>query len=325
MDERELIEKLESALDATLAGERRSGPIGDIRIAELAWIAEALRTLPDPEFRNRLRQNLLREKTEMTTATYIREGYHTLTPYLVVQGAPRLIDFLKDAFDGVEQFRMARPDGSLMHAEVRVGDSMVELADANEQSPPTPTALHLYVPDSDDVFHQALSVGATPIYEPMDMPYGDREGGVTDPVGNHWYIATHKGGSHVMPGLRSVTPYLHPFGADRVLEFLKNAFGATEDQLERAPNGTIRHARIQLGDSILEMGEAHGNIAVPMPATFHYYVEDVDKVYERALVAGGVSLRPPQVEAYGERMAGVRDPAGNCWYIATHLGRQERG
>lgn len=257
------------------------------------------------------------------TATHIREGFHTITPYLVVRGAARLIEFLQQAYDGEELFRMPKPDGTLMHAEVRVGDSMIELGDATEQHQPMPAALHLYVPDADVTYKRAVEADAVPLYQPMDMPYGDREGGVRDPAGNQWYVATHqRTESYIMPGLRNVTPYLHPEGAGRVLEFLKQAFGAEESLCERNPDGTIMHAKIRIGDSIVEMGEAHGSIAVPMPATFHLYVEDADAVYRRALEAGATSLREPRVEEYGERRAGVRDPAGNAWYVATHLGRK---
>lgn len=265
----------------------------------------------------------------MTTATEIREGLHTVTPYLVVPGVPRLIDFLKAAFGAEEKFRMARPDGSIMHAEVLVGDSMIEMGEPEPAAVMTaamPTALHYYVPDSDAVYARALEAGATSLYAPVDQFYGDREAGVEDPSGNAWYIATHKGASYVMPGgLRSVTPYLHPVGADRVLDFLKSALDAEEVICECDPQGVMRHAKIRIGDSIVEMSEAHGELAKPRPTSFHVYVDDADASYRRALDAGATTVCEPRDQFYGERMAGVADAAGNHWYLSTPLKGPVRG
>lgn len=122
----------------------------------------------------------------------IPKGYHTMTPCLVAEGASKLIDFLKKAFEAEEIFRMARPDGGIMHAEIKIGDSMVMLGDATEQWKPITGAIYLYVNDADAVYKRALQAGATSIVEPVDQFYGDRHGGVKDPAGNIWWIATHK-------------------------------------------------------------------------------------------------------------------------------------
>jgi PhnB protein len=122
----------------------------------------------------------------------IPKGYHTMTPCLVAEGASKLIDFLKKAFEAEEIFRMARPDGGIMHAEIKIGDSMVMLGDATEQWKPITGAIYLYVNDADAVYKRALQAGATSIMEPVDQFYGDRHGGVKDPAGNIWWIATHK-------------------------------------------------------------------------------------------------------------------------------------
>jgi uncharacterized glyoxalase superfamily protein PhnB len=251
---------------------------------------------------------------------YIREGFHTTTPYLIVAGAARLIDFLKQAFGAEETFRAMRPDtpDAIMHAEVRIGDSTIELADATPQYPPRPTALHLYVPDADAVYQRALTAGATSMYAPMDQDYGDREAGVKDDSGNQWYIATHKGATYIPEGLRSVTPYLHVRGTARLIEFVKGAFGAEEVGVYKSPDGTIVHAKIRIGESVIEMGEAHGEWQ-PMPATLHMHVEDADAGYQRAIAAGGTSISEPEDKPYGERSGGVQDPAGNSWYIATPI------
>ena len=121
----------------------------------------------------------------------IPAGYHSVTPYLIVHGADRLLDFLKDAFAAEERFRMTAPDGSIRHAEARIGDSVVMLAEASAQWPAMPASLHLYVENCDAVYRRALDAGATSVQEPADQFYGDRSGGVRDSVGNVWWIATH--------------------------------------------------------------------------------------------------------------------------------------
>jgi PhnB protein len=121
----------------------------------------------------------------------IPEGYHTVTPYLIVEGADELIEFVKQAFGGQEQYRMAAPDGSIGHAQVQIGDSVVMLADASEQYPATSSQLHLYVGDCDATYRRALEAGASPTREPTNEFYGDRTAVVTDPVGITWSIATH--------------------------------------------------------------------------------------------------------------------------------------
>jgi len=113
-----------------------------------------------------------------------------VTPYLTVKDAARLMQFLSEAFDAEECYRTTAPEGGIMHAQMRIGDSMIELSDSNEQWPAMPAALHVYVADTDAVFASALRAGASALFDPTDMPYGERSGGVRDPVGNNWYIAT---------------------------------------------------------------------------------------------------------------------------------------
>lgn len=122
----------------------------------------------------------------------IPDGYHTVTPYLVVQGAAKLIDFLKEAFDAKEIHRTTQADGSIMHAEVRIGDSVVMMGEATGEFKPMPGMIHLYVDDVDAAYRRAQRAGATSLREPTDQFYGDRTGGVQDPRGNQWWIATHK-------------------------------------------------------------------------------------------------------------------------------------
>jgi PhnB protein len=122
----------------------------------------------------------------------IRDGFHAVTPYLMVAGVPRLLDFLAKAFGAQEAFRLQRPDGSIGHAEVRIGDSMVMLGEPMGPFGPMPTQIYLYVDDCDAVYRRALQAGGAMVMEPTTMPFsGERYGGVKDPAGNIWWVATH--------------------------------------------------------------------------------------------------------------------------------------
>ena len=129
----------------------------------------------------------------MTSVKPIPEGYHTVTPYILVQGADKLIDFIKKAFDAKETERYSMSDGSIGHAEVRIGDSVLMVSDAQgEEYKPMAAGIHLYVEDCDVTYKHALEAGATSVSEPQDQFYGDRSAGVNDQFGNKWWIATHK-------------------------------------------------------------------------------------------------------------------------------------
>ena len=122
----------------------------------------------------------------------VPDGYHTLTPYLVADGADKVISFMKDAFGAKAVFEpMMRPDGKIMHAEFKIGDSILMIADSSERAKATASMLYVYVPNVDAVYQKALKAGATSVMEPANMFYGDRSGGVKDPAGNHWHIGTH--------------------------------------------------------------------------------------------------------------------------------------
>lgn len=120
----------------------------------------------------------------------IPDGYHTIAPYLIVPEAAQLIDFMKQAFAAEEIQRITLPDGSIMHAEVRIGDSIVMLGEAGGAYEPMPAMLHLYVEDVDAVYQQALRAGAVSLREPATQLDGDRRGGVKDHSGNQWWLAT---------------------------------------------------------------------------------------------------------------------------------------
>ena len=141
-----------------------------------------------------------RPAPETSKAKPIPEGYDTATPYLCIKDAARAIEFYKKAFGATELMRMAQPDGRIGHAEIRIGNSPIMLADEvpemGHRSPQSlggsPVSILLYVEDVDALFNQAVSAGAKVERPVQDQFYGDRTGGVTDPFGHVWYIATHK-------------------------------------------------------------------------------------------------------------------------------------
>ncbi len=120
----------------------------------------------------------------------IPDGYHAITPYLVVEGAAKVIEFASKAFGAQEIFRFPGPNGTIGHAEMKIGDSVIMIADAGRY-PPRPANLVLYVPNVDEVYRKAIAAGATSEREPADQFYGDRSAGVIDTGGNHWWMATH--------------------------------------------------------------------------------------------------------------------------------------
>ncbi len=121
---------------------------------------------------------------------YQPEGYQSVIPYLHVNGAAKLITFMKEVFDAQEIAIYPRPDGTVGHAALRIGDSMIELADVSAEWPVMPCALQVYVPDTDAAYLRALKAGASSLLPPADQFYGDRTASVRDSCGNNWYIAT---------------------------------------------------------------------------------------------------------------------------------------
>jgi PhnB protein len=128
----------------------------------------------------------------MNKISYKPDGYQSVIPYLHVNGARGLIAFMKEVFDAKEIAVYPRPDGTVGHAALRIGDSVVELADASAEWPAMPCAMQVYVPDTDAAYHRALKAGASSLLPPTDQFYGDRTASVRDSCGNNWYIATQK-------------------------------------------------------------------------------------------------------------------------------------
>lgn len=123
---------------------------------------------------------------------YIPEGYHTVTPYLVVDDIEKVIEFLEKGLGGQLKYGMPGPDGKVRHAEVLIGNSHIMLGQSHKESPSNESMLYLYVPDVDATFAKALAAGASEVMPVSDQFYGDRSGGLMGPCGNQYWIATHK-------------------------------------------------------------------------------------------------------------------------------------
>jgi PhnB protein len=130
----------------------------------------------------------------------VPEGFHTATPYMIIKGAAEAIEFYKKAFGATELTRHADPSGKVRHAEIKIGDSPFMIADEFAEFPEwrgpqarggTPVHIYLYVDDADRLFRQAIAAGAKELLPIQDQWYGDRSGGITDPFGHVWYVATH--------------------------------------------------------------------------------------------------------------------------------------
>jgi uncharacterized glyoxalase superfamily protein PhnB len=120
----------------------------------------------------------------------VPEGYHSVTPYMMVKDVADVIDFAKTTFGATEKERFARPDGTVMHAEIRIGDSIIMMGEAPNGSV-MPAMLHVYVADVDDAYRRAIGAGAKSLRAPENQFYGDRSSGVEDSSGNQWWISTH--------------------------------------------------------------------------------------------------------------------------------------
>jgi PhnB protein len=310
-----LVDRLDETIETILARRNATAALGDQELAPLARIAVDLRHVPSAAFKERLKANLEGKATMSRAVTTIalREGFTTVTPYLRVPERG-IVDFLKQVFDAEETSSAAGGWGGL-HRELRIGNSMLMIGEGGPVgvSPIRPAAFHVYVSDADATFARALAAGLESLGAPEDRPYGERAGFLKDRFGNHWYVATAFGASHVPDGRRTVTPLLHVRGGAAFIDFLTRAFGAVEELRHEAPPGTIRHACVRIGDSAVEMGESESE---PMPCAFYLYVGDADVLFERAVAAGAKPIAPPADQSYGERVGTVEDPNGNTWFIA---------
>lgn len=124
------------------------------------------------------------------SSTHKPDGYNSVSPYLIVRGASGTIDFLTRVFGAKELRRFPDPSGAIMHAEVRIDDTVVMIADGNENWPPNPSCVHIYVKDVDAVYNRALEAGAESVQKPVKKEDEDKRGGVKDAGGTTWWIAT---------------------------------------------------------------------------------------------------------------------------------------
>jgi uncharacterized glyoxalase superfamily protein PhnB len=311
-----LIDRLDQTIDRILARQDASAALKDPELAPLAVLANELRHCPGAAFKSRLRATLER-RTTMTPVlepTEIRQGFTTVTPYIRVREAG-LLDFLIQVFAAEETFSITGSAGGV-HREVRVGDSMLMIGEGGVEGdfPFSPGAFHVYVPDVDAAFQRAIAAGGTSMGDPEDRPYGERAGFIKDRFGNHWYIGTAFGASHIPEGRRTVTPFIHPRGVPEYIEFLKRAFNA-EETFRHEAGGVVRHASLSIGNSAIEMGDTEGT-SDPMPTGFYLYVPDADALYAQAVAAGATPIAPPTDQSYGDRMGSVRDAQGITWFIA---------
>jgi PhnB protein len=317
----ERFEILDQAIDALLAG----APPGtshegldaqsDAELTPLVEIASALTCMPEEHFQSRLRDELERRASMSNIGTAaatksIREGFHTVTPFIAVSEPEKLIALLKHAFNAEETGRSPKDHG--FHVEVRIGDSMLMIHDCAPGGEKI-GAFHVYLPDSDAAYTRALEAGATGMGAPEDRPYGERQGTVKDLAGNLWYIATRFPSTQAPEGAGSVMPYVHPAKARIFIDFVTRAFDGKEMAVYEDPQGRVMHAAVRIGDSIIEMGEAPNQT---QSNGFFLYVDDCDAWYGRALAAGATSLIEPADAPYG-RAAAIRDPFGYQWGLCS--------
>jgi len=317
MAERSILDQLDDAVAAIVAGRQFDSTNVAPEVLTFVDVARDLVGLPRETFKVELKQQLAKESEAMSKpkkAVPPRENFHTVTPYFTVKDPAGLIDFVKQSFGAIEHFRTTGSAGG-MHAEVLIGDSIVMIGGA-EHIEAKPAVIHLYVPDVDEAYERAIKAGGKSLMPVEDMPYGERSGGVEDVHGNRWYIATtFVPLQSIAEDLHTVTVYFHPIGAERFIDFLTNAFNGKE--LMRHKEGErIAHAKVQIGDSVIELSEARSP-EQPLPPAIYLYVDDVDAMYEQALKAGGTSMLPPTNQAYGDRSAWIKDPFDNVWYLAA--------
>ena len=252
------------------------------------------------------------KQSESTPQKGRRPGFHTVNPYLTVKRVIEVIDFVKQAFGAAESFRATGSAGGL-HCELRIGDSAVVIGGA-EHIESRAAAIHLYVSDVDEVYSRAIAAGATSLSAPSDQDYGERIAAVKDVGGNEWYIARRFDQTPIQD-LHDVTLYFHPVGAPKFIDFLEKAFGGQVVERHQSDQGFVYHAKLRVGDTIVEMGEAHDQWQ-PMQSAIYMFVDDVDATYRQALSAGATSALEPTDQPHGERMAWVNDAFGNIWYLS---------
>jgi PhnB protein len=317
-----LIEQLDQAIDAMLAGAAHPRP-ADPTLAGLMDVAGTLRIFPDERFKAHLGAELQRRALMTASTTASSAVIHAIMPHINVPEGDKLIDFLKHTFGVQETGRHSHGPGHGFVATVRIGDSdLLVFGGESMRGKELTTALHVYVKDCDATYRRALDAGAVTVSpgfgEPADRPYGERAAFVEDPFGNGWNIATRFDASSKDPMFedrKQVTIALYQSNASVLIDFLKRAFGAEEVGRRHEEGGRLDHAFIRIGKVLIEMGDL-AETESRRAYGFYMYTDDVDAVYDRAVAAGAVSLLPPADQAYGDRIAVLQDPFGNSWIPA---------
>src|SRR5579859_187934 len=353
---RSLFDRLDQAIASLLTDRKVSPPAVDAEIAAFLRVASELRDLPREEFVERLGSDLERKTSMATTAEPIAAVRIHGAPALRFKKAAKAIEFYKRAFGATEIMRFEN-EGGVGHAELMIGDAKIMLGEecpeggrfSAETLGHTPITIELNVPDVDAFVARAVSAGAKIIVPIKDHFYGRRQGTLRDPFGYVWGASTVKEEmsveemhrrframqssesepesktpkvSPVPKGYRTVTPYPVAQDAPRMIDFVKQVFGAEEGFRSIGSAGGI-HAEVRIGDSMMMIGGGgpglswHGE---SIPMAFHVYVPDCDATYAKALQAGATSIAKPADQPYGERSGSVKDGADNHWYIATFKG-----
>ena len=297
----------------------------------------------------------------------IPAGYHAITPSIVVVDVDAALALYATAFGATTTERVVGAGGRVVHAEMRIGDSIVMLepedAEHGSRAPVSvggsSGSLFLYVAEVDAVMASAVAAGAELIMPASDMFWGDRYGQVRDANGHRWSIATHTtdfspeemaaGGQAFMAamatgspppavtggtpattpvpaGYSTVTPMLTISGAE-ALDFYVRALGATETERDLLPDGTLLHAEVRIGDSVVMFsGESPMEADVRTPAhlgastlSVMHYVTDADATFARALEAGATTAFPLTDMFWGDRYGVFVDASGQMWSVATHV------
>lgn len=355
MAKRSLNQQLNDALEEILANPNAfpSSSV-DPELSSLLSIAADLRHLPTHEFRERLKASLLRaakssQKGEEIMTTAVQQKV-IAKPYLSVRNAAAAIEFYKNGFGAEETFRLQEPDGRVAHAQIRIGDAEIMLADEYPEygiaGPQTiggsPVTIHLDVENADAFVDRAAAAGAKIVRPVRDEFYGERSGRIQDPFGHNWTVSQPiealseeeiqkrydemlKESPHppkkvnpIRPGFHTVTPYLIVDRAEDLIDFVKAAFNAVEIFRTGGSAGGI-HCEVEIGTSRVMIG---GSATLPIEkthSTMYLYVQNVDELYAQAVRAGGISMQEPKDQPYGDRNAHIKDPFGNSWYIASHF------
>lgn len=306
--------------------------------------------------------------SETTAVSPIPEGYHSVTAHLVVADMRAALEWYANVLGAQQTELMTAPDGSPMHGEMRIGDSVVMLGSENaEHGMRQPAALEgtcgalmVYVEDVDATFAAAIEAGATATMPVGDMFWGDRYGQVMDPYGHRWSLATHKfdaprdqmaergaaWGQAMAAGetpptytddppasnwqpdqMHTVTPSLVVSAPGDIDTYIA-AFGAEEVSRTVTPQGTLMHAELRFGDSVVMFSQANAEMDAYMktpstlggiPFNVMLYVEDADAAHAQAVSAGATSIAPVQEMFWGDRWGMVSDGAGHMWSVATHV------